>query len=147
MGTLFDSLSHVAVGARPRGETLTYLTYVMPDESVRLQTYVLRALYSELGERGAQDVVTRAMEDLAQRLQDAERLYRAAEFSDLRKAVRAMVAVAEQIGMGMLAACAVHVVACIDAGDPVALAATLARLMRIGDRSLNAVWELQGLSI
>ncbi len=137
----------MAVGAGLWGEPLTYLTYLKPDETGRLDASVLGELYLELGEAGAQNVVTRAMEDLTQRLTDADQMYRDGDFLDLRKTVRATVAVAEQIGMRSLARCAQDVVACIDAGDPVALAAVLARLMRIGERSLNAVWDLQGLSI
>ncbi|MGH1353963.1 MAG: hypothetical protein ACRBBS_02630 [Thalassovita sp.] len=142
-----STFSDMAVGAGLWGETLTYLTYLKPDETVRLDASVLGELYLELGEAGAQNVVTRAMEDLTQRLTDADQMYRDGDFLDLRKTVRATVAVAEQIGMRSLARCAQDVVACIDAGDPVALAAVLARLMRIGERSLNAVWDLQGLSI
>lgn len=137
----------MAVGARLWGEKLTYLTYLNPDESVRLEARVLGELYLELGEAGAQNVVERAIEDLAQRLSDAEQMYRNGDYHALRKTVRSMVAVAEQIGMWSLARRAQDLVACIDAGDPVALAAVLGRLMRIGERSLNAVWDLQGLSI
>jgi hypothetical protein len=126
---------------------LTDLSYVVPDETVRLEAGVLGELYLELGEAAARDVVNRAMEDLTKRLQDAGVLYRTADFLGLRKTVRAMVAVAEQVGMRSLARRAGDVVECIDVGDPVALAATLARLLRVGERSLNAVWNLRGLSI
>lgn len=137
----------MAVGAGLWGETLTFLTYLNPDESVRLDASILGELYLQLGEAGAQNVVTRAMEDLTQRLTDADQMYRNSEFLALRKTIRATVAVAEQIGMGALANRARDVVECIDAGDPVALAAVLARLMRTGERSLNAVCDLQGQSI
>jgi hypothetical protein len=145
--TIFSAFFDMAVGAGLWGETLTYVTHLKPDETVRLDASVLGELYLELGEVGAQNIVARAMEDLAQRLTDAVQLYRNADFLALRKTVRATVAVAEQGGMRSLALRAQDVVACIDAGDPVALAAVLARLMRIGERSLNAVWDLQGLSI
>lgn len=104
-------------------------------------------LYQELGETGAGDIVCRAMEELTHRLTEADRQYRAALFVDLRKTVRSLVGIADQVGMRGLAHGAVHVVDCIDQGDPVALAATLARLMRLGERSLTAVWDLQDMSI
>ena len=135
------------MGAVLWGETLTNLAYLKPDETVRLETRVIKELCLELGEPGAQDVVTRAMENLAHRLTDAEQMYQQGDFSGLRKTVRSSVAVAEQIGMQSLAQRSHEVIYCIDAGDPVALAAVLARLMRIGERSLNAAWDLQGLSI
>ena len=37
--------------------------------------------------------------------------------------------------------------ACIDAGDRTALAATLSRLLRIGEKSLHEIWDLQDYSI
>lgn len=104
-------------------------------------------LFAELGEAGAEDVVCRALEELAQRLTEAERQYATAQFLDLRKTVRSLVGIADQVGMRELARSAVHVVDCIDRGDPVALAATLSRLLRVGEQSLCAVWELQGLSV
>jgi len=118
-----------------------------PEESVRLDAGRLQDLYSELGEVGAGDVVCRAMEELTWRLTEIEQQYSDALFLDLRKTVRSLVGIADQVGMGALSRVAVQVVDCVDQGDPVALAATLARLMRTGERSLSAVWDMQGLSI
>jgi len=39
------------------------------------------------------------------------------------------------------------VILCIDRADRVALAATLARLLRIGERSLGEMWDIQDLRI
>lgn len=49
--------------------------------------------------------------------------------------------------MTALARVAGDVTRAIDANDAVATAATLARLLRVGERSLTAVWDLQDLSI
>ena len=117
-----------------------------PQEPVRLDAGRLGDLYNQLGETDAEDVVCRALEELAQRLGDAEMLYHAAQFVPLRKSVRSLVGIADQVGMPALARSAVHVVDCVDQGDPVALAATLARLMRVAEQSLAAVCNLQGVS-
>ncbi len=101
----------------------------------------------ELGANGAEDVVCRAIEELSQRLTEAERLYQSAAYSDLRKTVRSLVGIADQVGMWGLARGALHVVDCIDRGDPVALAATHERLLRVAEGSLAAAWDLQGLSV
>ncbi len=66
---------------------------------------------------------------------------------DMRKSARSLVAISEQIGMTLLAQVALDVTRCIDAGDRIALAATMARLLRIGERSLSEIWDLQDLSI
>lgn len=117
------------------------------DERVRLDQDRLGELYAQMGEAGAEDVVCRAMEELAARLTHAARMYRQGQLADLRKSVRSMAAIADQIGMLMLARVARDVTACIDAGDANGLAATLARLMRIGERSLTAVWDMKDLSV
>ena len=118
----------------------------MQDETVRLDPDRLTTLYAQLGEDGAEDVICRAMEELAVRLTYAERMYRSGQTGDLRKSVRSMAAIAEQIGMNLLARVARDVTAPIDPADDNELAAPLARLLRIGERSLSAVWEMRDLS-
>jgi hypothetical protein len=49
--------------------------------------------------------------------------------------------------MGLLAQVAVDVTRAIDDGDRTAQAATLSRLLRIGENSLTAIWDLQDLSV
>ncbi|QOL81729.1 hypothetical protein F3W81_13390 [Pseudooceanicola spongiae] len=116
-------------------------------EVVRLDPDRLEALYLQLGESGAEDVVCRAMEEVAVRLSHTERLYRQDRMGDMRKSARSLVAIADQIGMNALARVSGDVTRCIDTGDPVALAATLARLLRVGERSLTAVWDLQDVTV
>ena len=65
---------------------------------------------------------------------------------DLAAALAAVIRDAQLIGMATLARVGRHVLDCLDSGDPTALAATLARLDRIGDRSIHAVWDLEDLS-
>ncbi|WP_425040440.1 hypothetical protein [Primorskyibacter sp. S187A] len=113
-----------------------------PSEGVRLDQDRLQALYEELGDVGAEDVVCRAMEELAVRLSYAEKLFRQGDFQDMHKVVRSLVAISEQIGMNTLVRVAGDVCTCIEAGDHVALGATLSRLVRIGERSLSAIWDL-----
>lgn len=112
-----------------------------PHETVWLDRSQLQGLYDDLGEANAEDVVCRAMEELAVRLSQAEKRFRAGEIDEMTRLVRSLVAIAEQVGMDKLARVAGDVVACAHAGDRVALAATLSRLMRISERSLNAIWE------
>ncbi len=117
------------------------------NESVRLDSERLGALYNQLGDAGAEDVVCRAIEELAVRLSHCERLWRQREWRDLRKSARSLIAISEQIGMSALASAAKEVTITIDNEDHVATAATLFRLIRVGERSLTAVWDLQDLSI
>lgn len=117
------------------------------DEVIRIDSDRLTDLYVELGEAAAEDVICRAMEELAVRLSHAERMYREGEVEGLRKSVRSMAAIADQIGLHLLARVARDVTTTIDRSDMIALAATLARLLRIGDRSLTAIWDTRDLSV
>jgi hypothetical protein len=118
-----------------------------PGESVRLDQDRLGGLYTQLGEAGAEDVICRAVEELAVRLSHSERLWRAGNWNQLRKSTRSLVAIADQVGMCQLARAARGVTRAIDADDPVAVSSTLARLLRIGEKSLTAVWDLRDLSL
>lgn len=112
-------------------------------ESVRLDADRIEALYLELGENSAEDVVCRTLEELALRLGQAERCYRAAQLEDMRRWSRSLIAISEQIGMPLLARVAEDVTRCIDSGDGNALAATFTRLLRIAESSLCEIWEMQ----
>ncbi len=116
-------------------------------ETVRLDPDRLGGLYHQLGEAGAEDVVCRAIEELAVRLTHCERLWRQQDCERLRKTARSLIAISDQIGMTALARVAGNVTDVIDNGDSAAIGATLFRLLRVGERSLSAVWDLQDLSV
>lgn len=123
------------------------VTYIEPAEPVQVDQDRLGALYAEMGQISAEDVVCRAMEELAVRMAQCDRLYRADDLDGLFKSSRSLIAIAEQIGMGLLARVARDVTECCTSGDRVALGATVGRLMRAGEGSLTAIWDLQDLSI
>jgi hypothetical protein len=116
-------------------------------EQVQLDQARLGTLYTQLGETGAENVVCRAMEELALRMAQCDTLWRERAHEQLRKHARSLIAIADQIGMHSLAQVARDVTECIDAKDQVATAATLSRMLRIGERSLSAIWAMEDLSI
>ncbi|SPH23015.1 hypothetical protein ASD8599_03762 [Ascidiaceihabitans donghaensis] len=123
------------------------ITQIKPLEAVRVDHERLGALYTQLGEASAEDVVCRAMEELALRLSHCDRLFRKSDWVELRKSARSLIAIADQIGMSDVSRVAGHVTECIDTEDDVALAATLQRLMRTGEGSLTAIWDSQDITI
>ena len=123
------------------------LMQIRPTEQVNVDQDCLGLLYTQLGEVGAEDVVCRAMEELALRMSHSKKLHQAQDRAGLRKSVHRLIAIAEQIGMALVAQVAADVMACIDAEDDVATAATLSRLVRSGERSLTAIWDLPDLTI
>ncbi len=120
---------------------------VMQAENVRLDPDKLGELYAQLGEAGAEDVVCRAIEELAVRLTHCERLWRQNNMVDLRKNARSLIAISEQIGMNAMASIARDVTVSIDSEDAPAVAAILFRLLRVGERSLTAVWDQQDVTV
>lgn len=120
---------------------------IRPLEQVSVDQDRLGALYSQLGEASAEDVVCRALEELALRMSHCDRLYRDQSWPELRKNTRSLIAIADQIGMQKLSQVAGDVTACIDVVDTNGLAATLSRLLRIGERSLTAIWDMQDIRI
>ena len=116
-------------------------------ENVSLDQQKLAELYMQLGEAGAEDVVCRAIEELAVRLTHCERLWRQNDTEQLRKSARALIAISDQIGMTAIGDVAKDVTHAIDADDHPAVASTLFRLIRVGEVSLTSVWEQQDLSV
>ncbi|KMK65692.1 hypothetical protein IMCC21224_11524 [Puniceibacterium sp. IMCC21224] len=118
-----------------------------PREGARLDAGRVEMLYVQLGPSGAEDVVCRAMEELAYRLTYIDRMYCDQNWAEMRKNTRALNAIAVQIGMNGLSRVAGDVISCIDDADVIALAATLSRLIRTGELSLTEIWDLQDLSV
>ena len=85
---------------------MEHILVLTQDEPVRVDPERLRELYMRLGEAGAEDVVCRAMEEIAVRLSHTERLYRQDRLREMRKSARSLVAIADQVGMKNLAAVA-----------------------------------------
>lgn len=120
---------------------------IKPMEQVQLDQDRLGALYSQLGPAGAENVVCRALEELAYRLAHCTALYQAKKWDELRKNTRSLVAIAEQVGMSALSHVAGDVTYCLDRADWTGVASTLSRMIRVGERSLTAVWDIQDFSI
>jgi hypothetical protein len=123
------------------------LAVLRHEEGIRLNPDPLVALYAELGENGAERVICRAVEELAARLSEMLRHADSGDGAALVRSARLAAKVADQVGMSTLARVAGDVVGATERHDLTAQAAILARLMRIGDRSLTAVWDLRGMTL
>ncbi len=117
------------------------------DEGVRLDPDAMSAIYSELGERGAERLISRSMENLDTRLGEVRRHFHDGRTGDLVKAARMLVQSGNQIGMASVTRVARDLIRATEAQDATAQAAVLARLERIGHRSLLAVWDLHDMTV
>ncbi|WP_236545397.1 hypothetical protein [Tropicimonas marinistellae] len=117
------------------------------DEAVQLDSEKLDALYRQLGPVAAENVVCRAIEELAIRLSDLAPMLFANRIDALSRLAHSLIAIADQVGLQSVASAAEDVFDCANAGDRTALAATLSRLERVGDKSLMAVWDIQDMRV
>lgn len=129
------------------GDHVEQVTLLEQKETVYLDGDRLEDLYTQLGDAGAENVVCRALEELAARMSHTERCFRQDSMPEMRKNARSLIAISEQLGMDKLAMVARDVIVCIDDYDKVAIAATLGRLLRVGETSLYEIWDLQDYSI
>lgn len=110
-------------------------------EPVHVDARRLAEIVDELGETAAHSVICVALEQLAQALSDARRAATTGNMAELSARSEMLSRLAWQVGLTSLAGVAVDVAACAERRDGIGLAATLARLMRIGNRSLTEIWD------
>jgi len=117
------------------------LTVLSVQEAVHVDARRLSEIVDELGETAAHNVICVALEQLAQALSDARLAALRGDLADLAARAEMLSRLAWQVGLTSLAGVAVDVAACAERRDGIGLAATLARLMRIGNRSLTEIWD------
>jgi hypothetical protein len=122
---------------------LEQVTLLRQDETAAFDPDRIDDLFKQLGRHAAEDLVCRTLEELAARLTHVERCYRRGRPDEMCKTARGLCAVADQLGMVLLGRVAQDVINCAGTGDAVALAATLARLLRVGERSLTGMWDFR----
>jgi hypothetical protein len=115
-------------------------------EPARFNPGQLELLCDHLGEHRAEAEVAYALERIARNLGHIGCAKLRSDRMALEQLLAALVGDAKLIGMATLAQAGRHVLDCLDHGDPIALAATLARLERVGDRSIDAIWDLEDVS-
>lgn len=112
---------------------------LVPQETASLDPSVIQELARHHGLDCAEDVVCTSLAELTRHLRRLDDDYRSADPHQLGRRVRAVVTLADQLGMRHVARVAADVVRCSHSGDEAALAATLSRLMRLLGRALDDV--------
>ena len=125
---------------------MAQISALVMSESVRVDARRLADIVAQLGEGSAHAVIGLALEQLATALTDADGALRAGRTGDAAALAERMARLAWQIGLLSLAGVAMDLGAALDRDDPAALAAIHARLMRVGNRSLTAIWDRAGIA-
>ena len=123
---------------------MAQITSLAITEPVRVDARRVGDIVGELGETAAQNVIGLALEQLAVALTATDA---ALEAGDLALAVghaERLSRLAWQIGLLSLAGVAMDLGALAERGQAPALSAVRARLLRVGNRSLTAIWDRGG---
>lgn len=108
------------------------VTALVPAEALRIHPEPILRMHAALGEQAAGVMVQQLRDDLTHRLGRVRLLHVACEFGDIIKEGRAIAAMARTLGLGDLALAAEHVTDCAGRPDAAALAATVGRMVRLG---------------
>ncbi|MCF3974405.1 hypothetical protein [Paracoccus salsus] len=114
-------------------------------EPVRVDARRVGDIVSELGETAAQNVIGLALEQLASAMSTIDEALVAGDLAQAVAQADRLSRLAWQIGLLSLAGVAMDLGACAERRDMSALAAVRARLMRVGNRSLTAIWDRSGI--
>ncbi|MDO5642879.1 MAG: hypothetical protein Q4G26_10925 [Paracoccus sp. (in: a-proteobacteria)] len=110
-------------------------------EPVSVDEGRLQDIVNELGERAAEGLIQLALEQMALGVHSLRGAVRQGDAPAIVAQAERLSRLAWQIGLVTLAGVAVDIAACARCGDPVALDAVMARLVRVADRSLLDIWD------
>lgn len=116
---------------------MTEVAVLRPREVVRQDVEVMASIYRNLGAPTAEQVVTRALAELALTMAG---IVEKVQAKDLRSVARQLVRLrqlAENIGLVSLASVACDAQTCVERADGTAFSAVWARLLRVAERSLS----------
>lgn len=107
----------------------------------------LTFIYQSLGDTAADRMLCEAMEELALGLARIGRARAAGDLAMVAALADTLERLGARIGLPKLRIVAISVSDCARRADMAALDATLARLSRVGNSSLSAVWDPRDQSI
>jgi hypothetical protein len=115
-----------------------------PNDRVRQDAEPIASLYRNLGTASAEQVVTRALGELALTMSGMAAQVRLHDLHDLARHLRRLQRMSENLGMTSLGMVAGDVRDCLERAEPTAFAAVWARLLRVAESSLATDGEFQG---
>lgn len=123
------------------------ISILHPRDTAYFDEDTLNGLSRDLGPNVAENILCRALEDIAARFIQIRHHYNDGNLAALRKSVHAVIPIADQIGLPSLARVGGDVMTCVDRGDTVALASTLCRLLRCGELAISCAEMGMDLSL
>jgi hypothetical protein len=115
-----------------------------PNDHVRQDAEPIATIYRNLGAASAEQVVTRALTELALTMAGLASQMKAHDVSDMDRQLRRLQRMSENLGLVSLASIAGDVRDCLARSDVTSFGAVWARLLRVAERSLATDRELLG---
>ena len=122
---------------------MEHVNLVVRDEGARLDAKPLLSICANLAVVQAAEVFCLEREQLAGILGQSQKDYYRANYEDVGQKLDELWAFSALNGLQILEQVAQDVQWCIKCEDQVGLAATMYRLLRLGEQSLIAIWDLQ----
>lgn len=122
---------------------MEHVNLVVRDEGARLDAKPLLSICANLAVPQAAEVFCLEMEQLAGILGQSQKDYYRANYEDVGQKLDELWAFSALNGLQILEQVAQDVQGCMKCEDQVGLAATMSRLLRLGEQSLIAIWDLQ----
>lgn len=118
------------------GKIMENVTVLRPRERVRQDGEAIAVIYRNLGTTAAEQMVTRALGELALAMAGIAAQVKAQELADLARQLKKLQRMAENLGMLSLSTVSQDARICLERCDPTSFAAVWARLLRVAERSL-----------
>lgn len=115
-----------------------------PKERVKQDGEPIATIYRNLGAASAEQVVTRALTELALTMAGLASQIRLRELGDVDRQLRRLQRMSENLGMVSLGLIAGDVRSCLGRSDATAFSSVWARLIRVAERSLATDRDLMG---
>ena len=121
---------------------MTIVTMMERKECVEIDQAQLFQQFNLDADRDRHDLILDVVEDIAKILGRAEAQYLKMDYNDLCESLDNIITLGRKFGFGHLSRVAHYVQACVDANDFVAVSSTFQRLLRVGEQSLFAIWDM-----
>ena len=121
---------------------MTIVTMMERKESVEIDQAQFLEQFNLRADRDRHDLIFDVVEDIAQILGRAEAQYMKSNYDELRDSLNKITNLGRQFGFGHLSRVAQDVMICVDANDFVSVSSTFQRLLRVGEQSLFAIWDM-----
>jgi len=121
---------------------MTIVTMMERKECVEIDQTQLFQQFNLQADRDRLNLIFYLVDAIARILGRAETQYLKTDYDDLRDSLDSVVTLGRQFGFGHLSRVAQDVKSCVDGKDLVAVSSTFPRLLRVGEQSLFALWDI-----